>query len=98
MIGKYLDVSTAHVKRETMQDITDTGRSRYEITNRKWLPVIAVYPEGAFLWVSEEPETDNPNLPEELKRLLKIARAQDCYLIRLDADGDIIPGLLTYDW
>lgn len=95
-VYQYLDVSTAHITKETMNQIV--AYTDLPAGDRGWLPIVAVYPEGAFLWVPEELQDHAPDLPADLNRLLKIAKAQGCHLIRLDADADVIDGLMTYEW
>ena len=60
-------------------------------------PIIAVYKYGAFLYV---PEDDiEPHFPHDLWQLLNYAKYNDCLIVRLDADGDIVAdGLPRYDW
>ncbi len=92
-VYRYLDLSTCHVTREDMdglqQAVGDTAA-----------PVIAAYPEGVILYVPDDGYALSDWLSPSLAKILAYARAQDCYLVRLDADGEEIddPALDRHDW
>ena len=60
--------------------------------------VVAIYAEGAILSVPPELGEYSEPIPPDLVALLLQAQEAGCYLVRLDRDGDFIPGLYRYDW
>ena len=83
----YLDVSTGYVTRDDM-DALVAGDG----------PTIAAYPEGAILYVTDDP--DDPDLDgfsPRFRDLLAYARERGAYLVRLDAAGDDALPTLTYE-
>lgn len=84
-IEKCLDISTMHVRRETMNP---ASLNHY---------FIAEYGYGAFFYVPDLSETDEET-PPDLRAVLQFAKANDCYLVRLDCDGEVYDELKTYDW
>ena len=79
---KYLDISTTHVKRETMNPV-----SLHHL--------IAEYEYGAFFYVPDELDDE---CPPDLAAVLRFAKDNDCTLVRLDSDGGTFAELETYDW
>ncbi|MGO4302220.1 DUF5983 family protein [Cupriavidus sp. RAF12] len=61
----------------------------------------AVYVEGFFIRFWDDDHDDSEiDMPDDLvliKGWLKDNNFEDLW-VRLDADGDVIPGLLTYEW
>lgn len=90
-VFKYLDCSTAHVSQETMRFL---GRvySRNNIGQ-----TVAAYEYGCFVSVPPEP-TYHDYLPQDLRNVLDFARANGCYILRLDADGHNYDELPTFEW
>ena len=80
---KYLDVSTAHVRKETLNP---AGLNPY---------FIAEYEYGAFFYVPADIDEDTP---EDLAAVLQFALDNNCALVRFDCDGGILEELVTYDW
>lgn len=80
---KYLDVSTSHVKQETMNPV---GLNPY---------FIAEYEYGAFFYVPADIDED---IPEDLAAVLQFALDNDCELVRFDCGGETFEELKTYDW
>jgi hypothetical protein len=82
-------LSSTHVSFETMERL-QSGPAENSFGT------VAAYPEGVFLYLQTVliPE----NLPEDLLALCKWARKRRCNWIRLDADGDLVDGLPTYNW
>jgi len=97
-VHRYVDMSTAHITPEDM-DILETQEN---------LGVVVYnYPEGVFVYVP--PEEDLPTtlgaaqergLSDSFCKALTYASQQGAYLLRLDADGDMIedPQLDFHDW
>lgn len=79
---KYLDVSTWHVKEETMS----SPFQQY---------LVAEYEYGAFFYVPDEFE---PDTPPDLVAVLQFAKDNNCTLVRFDSDGGTFAELKTYDW
>lgn len=83
-VRKFLDISTAHLKPQTMELI-----NQYLMSDNT---LIGHY--GAMVHVPSEPDR-NPNhaaCPEILP-ILEMARTMDCDYVFFDADADIIEGL-----
>lgn len=81
------DISTGHLTEETMQGIImDVAcGARYGAT----------YPEGVWLWISDERDEDEP---QSLLAVQDWARAEGFSWVRIDADGDRVPELPFYVW
>ena len=90
-IYKYLDLSTAHITRETDRFLD--RESQWQLTE------IIVYNKerGYFICV---PENINElvNVPKDLKACLKLAQKHGCSWLVLDGDAEIVEGLKTYEW
>ena len=88
MLRKYLDISTAHLTKNTFDKL-----------NEKSSPYSFHYDEGVFISI---PENDDPEtfakFPKDLKILLKYAWKNDAALIRLDADAEVDDALPVYEW
>lgn len=89
MIAKYADLSTAHLRVDTIENLdADTIPYSYE------------YEEGIFISVPEKTDLDNDewtkDLPDDLMNLLEYAWKNECQLIRLDRDAEIIKDLPVY--
>lgn len=97
-VHRYVDMSTAHVTQKDMELLESQGD----------LGVVAYdYNEGVFVYVP--PEEDLPTtlgaaqergLSDSFCKALTYASQQGAYLLRLDADGDMIedPQLDLHDW
>lgn len=79
-------VSTAHVRQDTLDKLALAQEFR-----------VIDYYEGAFVWVGMQAYS---NAPEEMKPLVEwFSNAfPKEWWIRLDRDGDLIPGLPVYEW
>ena len=84
-IEKCLDISTCHVKRETMNP---ASANKYCITE---------YEYGAFFYVPDLEDIEK-DTPSDLRDVLQFAKDNNCYLVRLDSVGEVYDGLETYDW
>lgn len=98
MIATYLDLSTSHVSRKTME-LLETMTSRDRLGSGWPAMTVANYEYGCFITV---PGTDADEsmqaLPDDLCTLLTHARRLAVSLVRLDADGDVTYQLPIYDW
>jgi len=92
-VYKYLDTSTCHVSRKTMDLLESTcGTNTFGCT-------VAGYEFGAFVSVpGSKNEIDETKAPEDLKVVLNYARKKGCDVIRFDADADQVKGLPVFDW
>lgn len=88
MIGKYIEMSTAHLTESTMQRLEAD-----EIDDAH--PVTDEY--GAYLPVSDILKNSN-TIPCDLKECVDYATRNDVSLIRFDRDVDLIAGLTVYLW
>ncbi len=90
-IYPYLDLSTAHVSRATM-DWLNGPRAGSGLT-------IAPYEYGAFVSVpGNQGLVADTECPEDLKTVLEYARENGCDVVRFDADGRTVDGLPQHDW
>ena len=85
MIAKYLELSTRHIKKETIEGLSPD----------KW-PYSYRYEEGVFITVDELGYPDG--LPADLRLLIQYAKEHDVLLIRLDCDAEEVEDLPTYEW
>ena len=85
MIAKYLELSTRHIKKETIEGLDPD----------KW-PYSYRYEEGVFITVDEFSYPDG--LPSDLRLLIQYAKEHDVLLIRLDCDAEEVEDLPTYEW
>lgn len=77
-------VSTAHIERDTLETLASSFR-------------VIETDEGAFVWIGTEIRS---NAPAEMKRLIEWFTNEfpEEWWIRIDRDGDVIPGLPVYEW
>jgi hypothetical protein len=99
MIFHPQDLSTSHVTQATMQQIEETG-DQQRLGNRGpygWPAMsIGVYEYGAFLSVPARDELDK--LPIDLAAVMRFALLMNASVVRLDNNGDELPGLQRYEW
>jgi hypothetical protein len=93
MIGKYLDLSTAHLTPATRGLLDEAPY---------YFPTVMKHPDGygwmVFVQIDDvDPEEDAANIPPDLLACLNLAREHDCWWMLFDCGADIIPGLPTYD-
>ena len=94
-IHKYLDASTAHI---TKDDNTLLELNVSEVPGCYVYPYdcgyfISVYPDAP----SEEEKKDSA-FSESFFKVQEYARKNGCTVLRLDADGDHIPGMPLHQW
>lgn len=89
MLGKYLDISTSHLKEETLNNLSENK-----------MPYSYDYKEGVFISVPDKSILGNEiyNLSSDLVALLEYAWKNDVLLIRLDTDGEVMDDLPIYEW
>jgi hypothetical protein len=92
-ISKMLTVSTEHITEDTTNFIDDESVDTE--TNQ-----LIVYKEdeyGWFIYTGFDIE-EVKSIPEDLKKLIKFAKGNDCDWLRIDRDGRLVNGLPTYNW
>ena len=89
MLGKYWDISTSHLKEETLNSLSENK-----------MPYSYDYKEGIFISVPDKDIIGKEirNLPSDLVVLLEYAWENDVLLIRLDTDGEVVDDLPVYEW
>lgn len=98
MIRKYLEASTAHITPE------DSDKLAVLVCFGGAPSTVVGHGYGYFVNVpfdevdEVERQWTGAGLSDSFILLLRYAREKDCYWIYLDADGDIIEELITYDW
>lgn len=88
-ILKLLDISTAHLSKETAEQLG------YSVIKGEYIgKVVAKYSEGYFVSVPDSVATRF----DDLNTVLKYAVEQGCSVVRFDADAAVDGNLPTYDW
>jgi hypothetical protein len=95
-IKKFMDVSTAHVTETEMDAITLRGLG----------PISARHNYGAWLYVPGGAGGDDSDLDEHedlaempnVRRILSLAKREECSYVLLDSDAETHEGLPTFDW
>ena len=94
-IIKMLELSTAHVTKQTAEQLDEL------CSNRNYDDVI-VYGKGEYGWIVygyPSADYDPPeNTPADLQDVITLARERGCYWIMFDRDADKIEDLKTYEW
>lgn len=87
----YLDCSTSHVARETMDALSaPTEESACGVFS-------LAYDCGTFIPVPDD-LGERPDIPADLRHVLAHAKASGCTILRLDADGMVHSDLPVFDW
>lgn len=95
-ITKMITLSTAHISRETANKLDI--KTIYGV-NFIPLPIYNKDGYGWFICLSSYLKMlDEIELPEDLKACCSLAKENDCEWLCLDCDGEIYPGIPTYDW
>jgi len=87
-ILKMLDLSTAHVSKETAQMLDDDRLSDF----------VVPYQKGDFGWFIWVPPVEHEGVPADLRAVLAYARTQQCDWVMLDCDAETIDNLPSFDW
>lgn len=85
-IYTYMDLSTAHVEQDDLVLLGD-GEG----------PVISCYEYGAIVYITpvdERMELRDKGFSDKFCDTINYARMMGCYMLRLDADGDLINELI----
>jgi hypothetical protein len=89
-VMKYLDCSTGHLSKETkdwLESVSGTNAIGQTIASYEFGFFISVPPSLEF----------HDDVPADLRAILNAAHLVECSILRLDASGDYIDGLPTYD-
>ena len=90
-ISKILTISTAHITEETARllDIEPDNDNMH----------LSVYNKAEFGWfVYVYKNIDAINVPDDLRKCLELAKANDCEWLCLDCDADVVDELDEYEW
>lgn len=99
-ISKMLTISTTHIRKDTAEFIENVCRDNT-------LSKLIVYDKTArYNGCSEEYgwfiycNVDLPdlNVPEDLLKLIKFTKSNNCDWLCLDRDGDVVDSLDKYEW
>lgn len=98
MIATYLDLSTGHLRRETMDYLSNYDQGTCCALG--WPAMsIAPYMHGCFVTVPGEMTDEQMDaLPSDLEEVLSYARSKQASVVRFDSDGDEIDDLHIYGW
>ena len=88
-IAKVWTLSTGHITKETDEFLSKAVDS----ANGP-----AVYAKGEYGYYIPVLDDSENTYPEDLQRLIDVAKDLDCGLICLDRDGEILSWLPVYDW
>ena len=91
MKRKYLDLSTGHLKQETMEALQLSGL--YSPDGLYSYP----YEEGAFVSIGAEDEENLVQYPE-LKKIVDYCRLNSIDLIRFDRDAPVSKLFVEFNW
>lgn len=92
--GKYVVLSTAHVRCATAELLT--AWASLAPTNQP-VPVASTH-YGWFLPTQVLTDLDDPCFPAELHAILDFGREHGCDYVLLDSDGDRIGALPVFPW
>lgn len=90
-IAKILTLSTAHIKPETATMLDNEPN-----TDNLGLSVYDKARYGWFIYIDSVIDDVLDHLPEDLKACIAFAKEQECEWLCLDADGEEIEELNTY--
>jgi hypothetical protein len=91
--GRYVVLSTAHVRCATGEQLTAWAQL---LPSAQPIPVASTQ-NGWFL-STRPPAPDDPALPGELRAILAFGRDRRCDYILLDSDGDVTDALPVFPW
>ena len=92
---RYLDLSTSHLCRSTMDWISAAKPSEEPLCVGI---TVAPYLAGAFCTVPQDiAAIDALECPDDLKEALRYARHRDFHALRFDTDGDLMDGIPRYE-
>lgn len=89
MQRNYMEISTANIKPETAQYLTNKAS---EIEKNYWADIITVFKRnryGFFIPVNDCLLDDYPDIPEDLKQAILYAVEEYCDYLIIDPDADI---------
>ncbi|ADL36047.1 hypothetical protein bpr_II108 (plasmid) [Butyrivibrio proteoclasticus B316] len=90
-INKMLSLSTAHITKETESKLSE--QSIYEVN------VYEKSEYGYFIYPNIELlDKRGWDIPEDLKKCIGLAKANNCNWIVFDRDVDPVDELPTYEW
>ena len=100
MIYKMMELSTAHVTKETAEKMSNDAVNMYANTSG-----VALYGKSGYGYFVSVPEDLKYNddtifseIPSDLLECLKYAFSHDCEWIMFDCDAAKISELPTYEW
>lgn len=96
-IEKFMELSTAHISRDTNKDMLESARSNMIMGMNHWTNEIC-FDDLEFGWLFYITPIISPKIPAELFYLLKMAQDAGCSLLRLDQAETVDPELPTFDW
>jgi hypothetical protein len=101
MLFTYLDLSTGHLSRVTMDALERIDADHNVRSGNYGWPAmtVAAYEHGCFVTVPTDAEQEQWDaLPTDLLSAITHARKLGAAVIRFDSDGETIDGLLVHDW
>ena len=92
-ISKMMTFGTVHISEKT----AELMESNHDFNIRE-LSNLSVYEKGDYGWIIYVPEYEVTEGPEDLLRLINIARQNDCTWLCIDSDGPEVDNLPKYSW
>lgn len=92
-ISKMMTFGSIHITEKTAE-LMDLNRD----FNVEQLSSLSVYEKGDYGWIIYVPEYEVTDGPEDLLRLINIARENGCTWLCIDSDGPEVKDLPKYDW
>ena len=91
-IYKYLDISTAHITKETNELLIKNS------DNEQFPVIVLKTGHGFFINIPYNIDELERELPGDLISCLGFAQKYSCRWLMLDCDAEVIDDLETYDW
>lgn len=93
-ISKMITISTAHIRKETADDLGSTMNTRYV----GWMQWFSYYDKADYGWFIPTDYVEFEMLPKDLADCIRFALRHGCDWLCLDCDGEIVDSLPTYEW
>lgn len=97
-IDRMLCMSTSHLRDTTCNEWLagkHEGITAYQKGEYGWFVYAGA--EDSYQWETNG-DPDDPDIPNELKLCIAFAREHDCAWITFDRDGEIVEGLVVFNW
>lgn len=97
-IYTYLDASTAHITEQDAKVLEQVGKYNKKITVATYREGYIVSVPASFCFHEYENSWREAGLSDSFIALMRHAQEDGVFLVRIDANGDIIDELEQHDW